>query len=287
MQIEYIILIILLSLSSSAYPIAYFHGINTSCKGPRNLRLLSKLQSDLPDTYIECIEIGTGYFDTFFLSMFKQGNYACNALKCNPHFQDKFSIIALSQGNLIARYVIENCKMPGTVVDYLSFDGPHMGIGQIPLLDFFPEFISKAANYIVWQDIPWLAEIFAPASYFRLKYENSDYKRRNIFLQDLNNEFDDKNEHHRKMFMSLRKVMLIKGREDLTINPRESSWFEFWDEKGEKIVPLKESKFYRDDYIGLRSLVEDGKVTFVEFQGGHLDYTEEEYRNFILGFFKE
>ena len=79
--------------------------------------------------------------------------------------------------------------------------------------------------------------------------------------------------------------MLIKGKEDTVITPRESSFFEFFDEKGEKIIPLKESKFYTEDFIGLRDLVEKNKVIFEEFQGEHVMYTIEEYakiRDFFL-----
>ena len=54
---------------------------------------------------------------------------------------------------------------------------------------------------------------------------------------------------YKKRMLKLNKVMLIKGKKDTVITPRESSWFEFYDKKGEKIVPLKQSDFYINDYL--------------------------------------
>lgn len=85
----------------------------------------------------------------------------------------------------------------------------------------------------------------------------------------------------------LKKVMLIRGKKDKTICPINSSWFEFYDEEGNDIVPLEKSKFYIDDYIGIRKLNEEGKIQFVEFSGEHILYTEEEYQKYFKAFFKE
>lgn len=40
--------------------------------------------------------------------------------------------MGLSQGSLIARYIVEQCDMKGTVRNYLSIGGPNMGVSDIP-----------------------------------------------------------------------------------------------------------------------------------------------------------
>ena len=102
----------------------------------------------------------------------------------------------------------------------------------------------------------------------------------------LNNENEPRDKEIYERFSSLEKVKLIKSLGDTVITPIDSSWFQFYDKEGNEIVPLKESYFYIDDYIGLRKLDEEGKVKFVEFQEEHVLYNMKEYSEEIVEFFK-
>lgn len=268
-------------IKAEIYPIAFFHGINDHCRQER----MEKLSKDL-NTYVECIEVGTGQHESIAWPMFKQAYEACKSIKSNPHFQGKFSIFGESQGTLIGRYIIESCNMKGQVVRYLSLNGPQMGIGQIPFLTC--GVLCDVFNYVTLPLIANFTHQFSFASYFRSKYDLFEtYNKYDVFIRDLNNEFEEKNEYHYAKFSSLEKAIFIKSKNDSIITPRDSSWFEFYDEKAERIVPLNESDFYIKDYIGLRKLHEEGKASFVEFEGEHVKYTEEEYKNVILKFFLE
>ena len=61
---------------------------------------------------------------------------------------------------------------------------------------------------------------------------------------------------------------------------------QFYNKEGRNIVPLEQSNFYIDDYIGLRKLNEEGKVEFVNFQEEHVLYNMDEYNKEIVEFFK-
>ena len=78
---------------------------------------------------------------------------------------------------------------------------------------------------------------------------------------------------------------MIKAKHDSVIVPRESSWFGFYDYDGKTIIPLEESDFYINDNIGLRQLMEEGKVIFYEIDQEHVLYNMKEYRDEILSFF--
>ena len=78
---------------------------------------------------------------------------------------------------------------------------------------------------------------------------------------------------------------MIKAKRDSVIVPRESSWFGFYDYDGKTIIPLEESDFYINDNIGLRQLMEEGKVIFYEIDQEHVLYNMKEYRDEILSFF--
>ena len=127
---KFLLFSFLFSIVSSIYPIAVFHGIVDSCKHTNTSRLVKGLRKDL-GVYVECIEVGNGYWDSVLMPILNQVELACNSIKSNPHFQDKFNLIGISQGTLISRYIIEKCDMKGQVVKYFSLDGPQMGIGSV------------------------------------------------------------------------------------------------------------------------------------------------------------
>ena len=278
------ILVSLLSLSFSIYPIAVFHGIVDNCEMKNTSQLVNDLRRDL-DVHVECIEIGNGYMDTIFKNLQAQVEEACEKIKSNPNFQSKFSILGISQGTLIGRYVIEKCNMQGQVMRYMSFDGPQMGIGSVPKLTCgaFCDFLVNITSPIFYG----LQDRIAPAAYYRYKYDQEYYRQHNKFLKMLNNENEEKDEEIYKRFSSLEKVKLIRSKDDSVIVPKESSWFMFYDESGKNIVPLEESEFYKKDFIGLRKLNEEGKLSFAEFRDEHVIYNVVEYWEEIVEFFED
>ena len=55
------------------------------------------------------------------------------------------------------------------------------------------------------------------------------------------------------------------------MEPRESGHFEFYSPGQDKeIVPLKESPMYQEDWIGLKTLDEAGKLTLLSIPGDHM-----------------
>jgi len=279
---KFLLLSLLFSIVSSIYPIAVFHGIVDSCQMKNTSKLVNDLKSDL-GVHVECIEVGNGYMDSVFMSMPKQVDYACEQIKKNPNFQGKFSVLGISQGTLIGRYIVEKCQMQGQVMRYLSFDGPQMGIGFIPKITcgVICDFLNNITAPLIYK----LKDIIAPAGYYKYRYDQKTYREKNVFLKMLNNENEEKDMEIYNRFTSLEKVRLIKGKYDTVISPKDSSWFEFYDEEGREIVPLNKSDFYINDNIGLRKLMDEGKVSFVEFEDEHVLYNIVEYYENIVDFF--
>ena len=279
---KFLFLIFLFSFSLSIYPILLIHGIGNYCTKRDTSYIINKLSSSL-NTSVECIEIGNGFFSSWFQNFENQAEELCSKLKVHPIFQDKFSIMGISQGTLLGRYLIQKCDIKGKIINYLSFDGPQQGIGNIPKLTC--GIVCDWINYLTVDLIYSLENYLSPSSYYKYKYNIQKYYKYNKFLRDLNNEGEIKNETYKKKIINLNKVMLVKGNKDTVISPKESSWFEFYDEKGQFIIPLNESKFYIDDFIGIRYLNENKKIEFVLFSGEHVKFTEEEFQVFI-NFFK-
>ena len=277
-----VFLLTLLSFSFSIYPIALFHGIVESCYMNKTATLVNSLKRDL-GVHVECIEVGNGFMDTILMPLQKQVEIACENLNNNPNFQSKFSILGVSQGTLIGRYIIEKCNLKGQVMRYMSFDGPQMGIGSIPRLE-----CGAVCDYLVKLTAPLfyrLQDRIGPAAYFRYRYDQAYYNEHNKFLKMLNNENEQKDPEIYKRITSLEKMKIIKSKNDDVINPVASSWFEFYDPEGNNIIPLEQSDFYIKDYIGLRKLAEEHKLEKAELSGKHIRYNTTEYWEELVDFF--
>ena len=278
-----ILLLAIITLSYSIYPIAVFHGIIDSCSMKNTSTLVNDLKNDL-GVHVECIEVGNGYWDSVMKPMAEQVKLACESIKSNPNFQGKFNVLGISQGTLIGRYIVEKCDMEGQVVRYMSFDGPQMGVGFVPKVD-----CGTFCDWMVNLTVPLaykFQDTLSPMGYLKYRYDRSYYDEHDdIFLKMLNNEREEKDQEIYDRFTSLEKVKLIKAKHDSVIVPRESSWFEFYDYNGKSIIPLEESDFYINDNIGLRKLMEEDKVIFYEIDQEHVLYNMKEYKDEIMSFF--
>ena len=67
------------------------------------------------------------------------------------------------------------------------------------------------------------------------------------------------------------------------VQPRESSHFSFYAEgSGHDIQPYNETTLYTEDRIGLKSMVEGGKVDFLSIPGNHLQFTQEWFKDVVI-----
>ena len=57
------------------------------------------------------------------------------------------------------------------------------------------------------------------------------------------------------------------------MNPHTSEWFGAWDSERNNI-PLKEQQMYEEDWVGLRTLYESGRMWFYHGPGDHMHLEE-------------
>ena len=94
-------------------------------------------------------------------------------------------------------------------------------------------------------------------------------------------EKTDKNNSYKERFSNLEKVLLIKFAKDTMIIPKETAWFQFYDEN-KKVADLTESDFYKEDFIGVKKLNEEKKIEFLTFDGNHLHFTKDEIEKYMI-----
>ena len=77
-------------------------------------------------------------------------------------------------------------------------------------------------------------------------------------------------------FVTLTSCLIVhisfpSSKADQTVVPKESSLFGVFHASTQSVVPLRDQAMYKEDWIGLRSLDEQGKLMMDELEGGHMD----------------
>ncbi|KAK6162640.1 hypothetical protein DH2020_002481 [Rehmannia glutinosa] len=208
-----------------------------------------------------------------------------------------YNIIGLSQGNMVGRGVIELCDggpphkliyfYSAQVRNLISLAGPHAGIAAVPLCGsalvcILVDFLIELAVYS-----DYVQEHLAPACYIKIPTDLDDYKKGCRFLPKLNNEIY-KNSTYKERFSSLENLVLIKFEKDVILVPKETSWFGYFpDGSWETVLPAQQTTLYTEDWIGLKTLDEAGKVKFVNVSGGHLEISYGDMKEYILPYLVE
>ena len=279
-KLHFLLFSILITYTLSAYPVAVFHGIGDSCLiNPGMKKFTNKFSSAL-GVYAKCIETAGGPLD-WVTSFRSQAQKACDEINNDANFQNEFSVIGLSQGSLLARFIIQSCEMKGTVKKYISIGGPQMGVGSFPQCTGgkFCNVVNKLVGSAIYYS--FVQNHIGPAGYFKDITQYDSYLSHSIFLADLNNERKDKNNSYKEKFSALEKVVLIKFAEDSMIIPKETAWFQFFDEN-KNVVDLVESDFYKQDFIGVKKLNEEKKIEFITIEGNHLQFTQDDIEKYMI-----
>jgi len=95
-----------------------------------------------------------------------------------------------------------------------------------------------------------------------------------------------KNLEYNNRIKNLEKMMLVMNNKDTIVIPKTTAWFEFYDQKGDNVVKLRESNFYINDFIGIRDLDEKGKIVFVSLPGRHTIFEDKDILNHFAPFLK-
>lgn len=112
--------------------------------------------------------------------------------------------------------------------------------------------------------ISWAQKHVAQATYWHDPIHEDKYRHKSTFLADINNELNI-NENYKKRLNSLNKFVMVKFLQDKIVTPIETSWFGFYATGSNKrVLSLRESEFYASDKLGLKQMMKEGKLIFME-----------------------
>jgi len=189
----------------------------------------------------------------------------------------------------MARYVVEECQLKGKKVrNLMTLGSPNMGMESIPFC--YKGFVCNILNHIAHRLSLWksVQEFLPLAEILYVPSHMGEYKKKNKLIPVLNNQKNDFafGDSLKESFTSINKAMFVKYDDDKFMYPKESAWFQQVDDTG-RVVPLNESDYYVNDTFGLKTLVEEGRASFVTFAGGPAPPSEDDVTNIIIPFLKE
>ena len=275
-----ILYLFLLLDSTFSLPVAIIHGFFDSCSNPFFSSLIKLLKYKINDFAI-CLKTGEGS-DSLTLSFEEQCQKACEEIKLYTQFEKDFSILSISQGGLIARYIIQKCDMKGRVKKLVSFGGPMMGTSQVPFclggISCF--IINTLVDYFVY--FKKIQESIGPSGYFRTAAHIDDFKKSNSFLVNLNNNPNkEEREKERERFINLDSLILIGFEKDKMISPKETAEFGIFNEKFE-VLKMNETEEYKKDLFGLKNLKESNKIHIFYLKGNHLEFDYDDILEYAI-----
>jgi len=272
-------------------PVVLMHGIGANSSTVAHPKAV--LEATFPGIYVLAVDVGGNganeAHDSWFFNINKQVDLFCAIIRHNPILRtaSEINLIGFSQGGLIARGYIEKCaghhnaSRVNTFISWVSPQGGQFGVpglgGQAGIMKELDETMTMIGDCCVYEE--WAQESFSFPGYWKDPKKYKTYLAHSSFLADLNNERAKKNQTYKKAITSLKQMALSYSLVDEILQPKETGWFESYAPQGffhfgaPTLVTLNASLFYRDDWLGIRTLDQSGRLTKFRTTCKHGDYS--------------
>jgi palmitoyl-protein thioesterase len=285
-------------LGESVVPVVMAHGMGDSCFNDGMQHINQHVSDLLGGVYSTCIPTGKDrHEDTtngYFLNMDASVDVFAESVRRDPKLANGFHAIGFSQGNNVIRGYIARYNDP-PVNTFISVNGVNAGVGAVPYCR--PKSVEEEKNKLAFSMCDLLMEQASNRAYteyaqehlFQANYwrdprpSEADAYKSFAQLARWNNECDDKNTTFNENFAKTRKFVWIMAEQDGMVFPKQG---EHWgapdpEDPFNKILPMKETEWYKNDLFGLKEANEAGKMDFLSFDGDHLQFTMKDFDSWV------
>lgn len=242
-----------------------------------------------PGTFVHNIQLGqdsnSDRTASFYGNVTTQLDEVCDAIAAHPILSTAPAIDALgfSQGGLFLRGYVERCNSP-PVRSLVTFGTPHTGITEFKdcgAADLLCKGAMALLRFNTWSS--FVQGKLVPAQYFRDAQDYEAYLDGSNFLADVNNEREHKVDEYKKNLAGLERLVMYMFEDDTTLIPKESAWFE--EVNGTVSTPLRGTRLYSEDWLGLRELDRKGAIDFKRVPGGHMQVSDKDLKEAMGAYF--
>lgn len=271
------LLLITTVLSGSAYrPVVLMHGIMSGADDMNELA--GWIRESYPGIYVVSIEIGDGTDDSFLWPINKQIEHFCASVFADDNLRQGFNLLGYSQGSIIVRGALERCSLP--VYNLITLSGIHAGVFGIPYVLLLPEEFRELITKLAYESA--VQDVLSPSNYWRDPTQLDKYKADCNFLPDINNERDVRNETYRQNMLKLNAFVMTYSDIDEIVEPRESGLFRGYQPNSLDVETWNNSRQFTEDLIGMKTLLEQGKLYTYKCHAKHQDVPHTPNRDFII-----
>ncbi|RJE21128.1 Palmitoyl-protein thioesterase [Aspergillus sclerotialis] len=268
------------SSTSFQPPLIIWHGLGDDFERDGLQEVAELAKATNPNTYVHLIRLSdTGSGDlqaTFFGNVTEQIAQVCSQLASDPILSSAPSVNALgfSQGGQFLRGYVERCNNP-PVRNLVTFGSQHNGISEFQVCGV-TDWLCHAGDALLnagkWSKLA--QGHLVPAQYYRNPEDMQNYLQYSNFLADINNERDVKNATYKENLMKLNRLAMFMFEDDQIVHPKETAWFAEVNGTSGKVTPLDERPIYKEDWLGLKTLGELGKLEFLVAPGQHMQLSK-------------
>lgn len=236
------------------------------------------------NTYSRCIEVGTTetWIKDKVYDIKRHGAELCTQVQSDEKFKNgNFSIIAFSDGGMLARYLIEYCQFEQPIRNVVTMGAPLNGVSGLShqkrsslLGSIVDWFVDKLISY------EFMDRVIHSADYWRDPRNHDGFLAHSKFLAEANNEVDF-DEERKDAWIHINHALFVQWGEDQTLIPRESAHWAVYDEHFE-VVERHSTILFQEDLLGLQSLEEEDRTTYITFPGDHLEFNFTQINDHVM-----
>lgn len=262
---------------STPLPTVIVHGMGDAGTNPGMKSICATVPKKYPGTFVLCSTTADG-MASITMTMPDQLKALQAEIAQHPELKNGFNAVGLSQGNFLLEAYISLVNNP-PVRNFVSICGPLEGEATCP------ENLAFELICPIWKLNPYGAHL-AFSGYWKNTKDQAGFKTKSPLLADVLNARDQKNANVTAHWKSLNQVLLVEATKDTMIVPRESEQMGMWQwgtsGSSAPITPFRESEGYKGDWMGWKTLDEQGKIKMTSFEGEHIRFSSEFWDENVL-----